>query len=651
MTPGFSNTLSNTYTTTWNETASDLGVGIRLDDTDGNPGRQGQVNDVTRLRVGAEHRTHYGLKDADDTYTASTPRLIEDIVRVNVALELKRRAAVESSLALAKPYTTKPEIDHLTPAEREVIRRLSAAVPVLQELDILFKDDRGLGFLRELESHGDEASLRWFRKVAHDVPDPSPLAKKKGHSVLPSFPDPRPTYETVMPSALIPPGLDDEAFKAMVQAVSATHPEAMYNRYLSPLTTIVRDDTEPCGWRYVKVNRDPRFAARLARLAGIINHAAATPDLDESLKFQLTQVAEGLTNDDIFSHYADDRAWVVQSSGNLEITIGLGYGYSPMGKVRGAGLMIGVEKRGEADWLQKYIVPHLTALEEKFADLIGRDVYQARTIPNTSVVRVVDVLIDTEAKFRATLAFVHPSSGPVAREGLVKRVILANHHKAKFDWILGPLAPIALKPELAQLVSAEHFVMFAAAHEMMHALGPRPDMTVEREGRAVRISDAIGDNLYDAVEESKANVGGMVALAYLRDHVPESGVTAQYVRQVQTTFVAGLLRQIRFGNRAHGGGARAEMAWLFLADAGAVHLDGENLDIGFASLEPALEGLWGHIGRMQALGSQAMAWDYLKEKPKTGLPDGLDQVIANINAAGIPVDVDMVYPNLDALFW
>jgi hypothetical protein len=52
---------------------------------------------------------------------------------------------------------------------------------------------------------------------------------------------------------------------------------------------------------------------------------------------------------------------------------------------------------------------------------------------------------------------------------------------------------------------------------------------------------------------------------------------------------------------------------------------------------------------MQALGSQKMARDFLKEKPKTGLPDGLDQIIANINAAGIPVDVDMIYPNLDTL--
>lgn len=651
MTPGFSNTLSNTFTTTWNETAAGLDVGVRLDGMDDNPGRHGQVSHTTRFRIAAEHRAHYGLKGAGDIYTASTPNLIGDIVRVSATLELQRRAAVDSSLALAKPYTTRPKTDHLTPAEREVIRRLSAAVSVLQELDILFKDDRGLDFLRELESNGDEAALRWFKKVAHDTPDPSPLAKKKGHSVLPHFPDPRPTYETVMPSALIPSGLDDEAFKAMVKAVAATHPDAMYNPYLSPLTTIVRDTSEPCGWRYVKVNRDPRFAARLARLADIIKHAAATPDLDASLKLQLEQVAEGLTNDDVFSHYADDRAWVVQSSGNLEITIGIGYGYSPMGKVRGAGLMIGIEKMGEADWLTKYLVPHLTALEEKFADLIGRDVYQARTIPNTSVVRVVDVLIDTEAKFRATLAFVHPSSGPVAREGLVKRVILANHHQAKFAWILAPLAPIAFKPELAQLVSAEHFVMFAAAHEMMHVLGPRPDMTVAQDGREVRISDAMGGDLYDMVEESKANVGGMVALAYLRDNVSESDVTAQYVRQVQTTFVANLLRQIRFGNRAHGGGARAEMAWLFLADAGAVRLDGENLGINFTALEPALEGLWGHIGRMQALGSQSLAWDYLKEKPKTGLPDGLDQIIANINAAGIPVDVDMIYPNLDALFW
>jgi hypothetical protein len=453
-----------------------------------------------------------------------------------------------------------------------------------------------------------------------------------------------------MPSALIPPGLDDEAFNAMVKAVTATHPDAMYNPYLSPLTTIVRDATESCGWRYVKVNRDPRFATRLAILAGIIKHAAATPDLDASLKRQLDQVAEGLTNDNVFSHYDNDLAWVFQSSGNLEITIGIGGGYSPMGKIRSASLMIGVERRGEADWFKKYLVPHLAALEEKFADLIGRDVYQARAIPNTSVVRVVDVLVDTEAKFRATLAFVDPSSGPVAREGLVKRIICANHHEAKFKLILAPLAPIALKPELAQLVSAEHFVMFAAAHEMMHALGPRPDMTIEQEGRQVRISDAIGGNFYDMIEESKSNIGGMVALAYLRDHVPESGVTAQYVRQVQTTFVANLLRQIRFGNRAHGGGARAEMAWLFLADAGAVSLDGENLDIGFTALEPALEGLWGHIGRMQALGSQKMARDYLKEKPKTGLPDGLDQIIANINAAGIPVDVDMIYPNLDTLF-
>lgn len=637
--------LSLAHRTLWNEVAQGLGVGVRWNTAQ----TPHQITGYGDLYIPPEAHAKYGLEGVPFNGASA---LHADIHRVHTALEARRITAVRNSLCETVLWPTDPDLSHLTAAERELITRLLVAVPILKELDILFKDDRGLEFWDYLQCQGDADSQRLFAKLAQNVGYHSrPAEERPLASPVPYFPNRRPTYGTALPTSLVPADLSEADFEAMMAVVTSTHEDAMYNPWLSPLTTVERDSSE-LGWRAVKINKDPRFAGRLEKLAEIVLYAAQTPGLDESLRDQLLQVVEGLRNDDPLSMYADDEKWVKQASGNLEVMVGPAAAYGPMGKVNGASLFIGVERAGEADFLKQHLEPLLPELEEKFADLIGRDVYQPRTIQwADSVVRVVDVIVSSGAKFFPTLAFVGPDSGPVGMRGQAKRIIIANHHEAKAKTVLLPIAELALAPDLIPLVSAQHFVMNSSAHEETHPLGPRPDQTVLVEGRKTRLRDALGNSLYDSIEESKANVGGLVALAFMRDR-GVGGVDAHYVRQSYVTYVVGLMRQMRFGGRAHGGGATAEMGWLFQERAVTIQQTtvGDHqemrLHIDFAKMEIALEKLWGHIGRIQATGNRAAAEAYLRTVVPKNIPAELDQIFARITAANIPVDVEMVYPDL-----
>lgn len=586
---------------------------------------------------------------------AKNKALQRDLGRVRETLESKRQAAVANSVAVTVPYATNPDLSHLTTAEREVIRRLLEAVPILKELDILFKDDRGLKIWEHVRQQGDAKSLWLFEKLSQNAGYYSrPAEEQKFCSPANNFPNPRPTYGTVMPSSLLPTNLSEQALEESARVMTGATKDPMENPYLSPLTVLTPDPSDPIGWKWTKINQDPRFQDRILRLAEIIHNAASTPGIDRTLKAQLLSTESSLLSDDPTSMFSEDKTWVIQSSGHLEIGIGPSGGYSPMSKVCGATLYIAVERKGAADKFKKYLLPLMPKLEKRLSELLGENVYKARTeIPTNSVVRVVDAIVSTGATYYPTLAFVGPDSGPVAKAGRVKRIIIANHHEAKANKMLLPIAKVALVPELAPLVSESHFVDDSTGHEMMHAIGPRPDDLVTVDGKLIRTHDAIGAANYDAIEESKANVAGLVAFVALRDE----GIAefdADYVRQTMTTYAAGLMRQMRFGNRAHGSGAAAELGWFFKEGAlkiKSVTTDSatENrIDIDFTAMEKALEKLWVHISRIQATGDKGGAKAYLEDM-RGAIPESLYGIVDRINAAGIPVDVALSYPDLSGI--
>lgn len=574
----------------------------------------------------------------------SAPALLRLIANGNAKLEERRRRGLDISTTLRAEVASEIDTGHLTEAERAVIAKLSEAEPILRELDIAIKDLRGLDWAARLAQGGDALGQRAFEEAHYNAC--SPALGRVAPDLVPFcspvdfFPNARPTLDADEPTELVPADITQaeiEGFPKLVQG------DPMWNPYTMPSVAIARDQASPSGWRWMTLAQDPRFAERVRKLADIVAGAAAIPNLDASLAAQLETAAATLRGSNPFGEYNDQSNWVWQRSGNLEISVGFSGGYSPMGKGSGAGLMVGVVRKGEADFLSQQIFPRLQQAEERLSALMG-GAYAPRPLPKDVPVRVVDVLKSTAAMPFTVLAFIGPDAGPLARAGQVKSVILANHHAAKFAKILKPMAELAIVPEQAQFISREHFILDAAVHEASHAIGPRPDVTVG--GKTIKA--LIGDDFYTGLEESKANVGGLVVLRMARaEKAP--GVDDTFMKKAYATYVAGLFRQMRFGKEeAHGAAAWAEVNFLMAqgaVEAVRVKVGKETqtrLRINFDKVPAAVEKLWVKLATIQANGDKAAAAAHLKDF--SAIPEAVEtEIFPRLKSAGTPVDVRMVY--------
>lgn len=637
---GFDADPSLRHRTLWNQAIQEMGAdGVEWC---ADFGERHQIDDPRDLCLNGPAIQRYGWNGTAPI--SSAPALLKLITEGNAKLEGKRRRGLEISTTLRAEVVSEVDTSHLTEAERTVIKKLQAAVPILRELDIAIKDQRGIGFAGYLERKEDALGQKAFEEAHYDACSPA-LGRIAPDLVafcspIDFFPNQRPTMDADEPTELVPADITQAEIEGFPKLVAG---DPMWNPYLMPSVEIQRDPAAPSGWRWMTLSQDPRFAKRIGELADIIAGAAATEDLDPSLTAQLETTAATLRGTNPFGEYNDQSNWVWQRTGNLEIGVGLAGGYSPMGKASGAGLTIGVVRKGEADFLSQQVFPRLQQAEERLSGLMG-GAYAARAIPKEVPVRVVDVLTSTAAQPFTTLAFIGPDSGPLARAGQVKSVIIANHHAAKFEKILKPMASLAIVPEQAPFISQEHFVLDAAVHESSHAIGPRPDTTVG--GKTIKAM--IGDDLYLGLEESKANAGGLVVLRMVHDaKVP--GVDDTYMKKAYATYVAGLFRQMRFGKEeAHGAAAWAEVNFLMAGgavEAVKVKVGRETqtrLRINFDRLPGVIEKLWVRLATIEAGGDKAAATAHLKDF--SAIPAAVEgEIFPRLAKAGTPTDVKMIY--------
>jgi hypothetical protein len=161
-----------------------------------------------------------------------------------------------------------------------------------------------------------------------------------------------------------------------------------------------------------------------------------------------------------------------------------------------------------------------------------------------------------------TAAFNLPNDERVIREKGSKRVMLRNVQQAKYERVLVPIARVALSPADQRRISFDAFFTHILMHELVHGLGPHG---IEVGGRRTTVRQELQD-AYAPIEEAKADVAGLFALARLVDR----GVLPKEMeRTMYATFLASAFRSIRFGlGQAHGKGVAVQLNWLL--DRGAV---------------------------------------------------------------------------------
>lgn len=360
----------------------------------------------------------------------------------------------------------------------------------------------------------------------------------------------------------------------------------------------------------------------LAAAAALLRKAASLTT-QPTLKRFLELRADAFKSND---YYASDVAWM-ELDASIEPTIGPYETYEDS--------WFGYKAAFEA------FITVRDDLETKKLDVFGGELqglenalpidpkYRNPKIGAMAPMRVVNVVFSGGDGNRGvqTAAFNLPNDERVIREKGSKRVMLKNMQEAKFKHALTPISQVAMAAADRPNVRFDAFFTHILMHELMHGLGPH---VVHGTSTAVR--EALKDT-YSALEEAKADISGLWALAQLAD---KGTVSAEVARSMYTTFVASSFRSIRFGlTSAHGRGQVLQLNYLLDKGAVIVNADG-TFSVVEGRIRQAVADLTRDIMTIQALGDYKAAQELLKTM--VTVRPAVQAVLDRLK--GVPVDIE-----------
>ena len=149
-----------------------------------------------------------------------------------------------------------------------------------------------------------------------------------------------------------------------------------------------------------------------------------------------------------------------------------------------------------------------------------------------------------------------PNDPRIHQEKGSKKIFWKNFLDARVNFIILPLAERLLPTDQAKMVTGEGTLDFVILHEISHGLGPT---YVHGSNGKLHIGEAIGPR-YSALEESKADITGLLCVKWLVDH---GVIPSGKLNEIYASFLGETFRTIRFGiAEAHGAGAMMELSYL-----------------------------------------------------------------------------------------
>ena len=366
------------------------------------------------------------------------------------------------------------------------------------------------------------------------------------------------------------------------------------------------------------------FEKQVTRAADLLVQASKLTT-DAGLVKYLTLRAEALKND---QYYDSDVAWMDMKTNKFDLVIGPIENYEDQ--------LFGYKTAHEAyvllkdmEWSEKL---------EKFAKFLPElqkglpvpNKYKAEKPGSDAQLNAYDVLYyagDCNAGSK-TIAINLPNDEKVQLEKGARRLQLKNAMKAKFENILMPIAGQLINDGQKKDINFDAFFSNTMFHEVAHGLGIKNTLTSKEPVRK-----ALKD-YYSTIEEGKADILGL----YMIQQLHKKGEIKGELKEFYTTFMAGIIRSIRFGtSSAHG---KANMiCFNFFNEQGAFTRSDETGKylINIDNFEAAIKALSNQILVLQGDG------DYEKVKlfvDKYNKMNGfLEKDIEMLKNKSIPVDV------------
>jgi hypothetical protein len=371
--------------------------------------------------------------------------------------------------------------------------------------------------------------------------------------------------------------------------------------------TTIRHTKDGKGARqYAIVNYADEYRSELLQLSKLLKEAANATDNASLKKFLNLRADAFLSND----YLASDFAWM-DLDAPVDVTIGPYETYNDelFGYKAAFEAYVNVRDARETAKLN-FFGQHMQELENNLPlDPKYRNPKVGAIAPMV-VVNQVYGAGDGNMGVQ-TAAYNLPNDERIIRQRGSKRVMLKNVQEAKFAATLTPISKLVLRPADQKDLDFDAFFTHILAHEIMHGLGPH---ATSKDGKPSTPRQDLKD-AYSTIEEAKADVTGLWALAYMMDkgQLKQSlGQGAAAERKLYVTFLASAFRTLHFGlTDSHARGMAIQVNYLLDKGGFVSHGDGTfSVDLG--KIKGALADLDREFLTIEATGDYARAQAFMK---------------------------------------
>lgn len=365
------------------------------------------------------------------------------------------------------------------------------------------------------------------------------------------------------------------------------------------------------------------FASELQKASSLLKQAALITD-DAGFKKYLNLRADALVTD---NYNPSDYAWLDMKTNGLDIIIGPIENYEDkLFNARAAfESYVLVKDKVWSKRLAKYV-----QLLPELQKGLPVDAKYKKEVPGTdSELNAYDVVYyagDCNAGSK-TIAVNLPNDETIQQKKGTRRSQLKNAMQAKFDKILVPIAKELIDKDQQQYIKFDAFFANVMFHEVAHGLGIKN--TVSGKGT---VRSALKEQ-YSWLEEGKADILGL----YMVTGLLKKGELTGDIKDYYTTFMAGILRSVRFGaSEAHG---KANMqCFNFFKEKGAFERSANGTyRVNFEAFAKAMNELSAFIITLQGNGDKTAVEKAQKEKGI--IQPELQADLDRLSKKGIPVDL------------
>ena len=517
-----------------------------------------------------------------------------------------------ADLAKFKPVKIRFDQSHLTDREKQMVAKLVDAAGLLDCIYWRQSDPEGLKLYVALEgsTNSQNQMIRELLKINGgrylQIEDDKPFIGTEPASPGRGFYLPNETR------ANLEKRISDGSFKK----------SEVYSPYTIEKTCAVGTQAEYWGPCF-----DPYHAAYgefLNPMAADLREAAELSD-DPAFANFLRLRADALLNDD---YYKSDLVWMDLQNPKFDVVFAPYEVYTDglLGVKTSFGASVMIRNDAESQKLevfQKYVPELQESLPLAPEDLPSeRGQHQPMEVVD-AIYRAGDLLHGYQA-----VADNLPNDPRIHEEKGSKKIFWKNFLDARVNYIILPLAERLMRADQAKMVTGEGTLDFVVLHEISHGLGPTR-VHATKQG----IGEAIGPQ-YSALEESKADITGMMCVKWLVDH---GAIPKEKLNEIYASFLGESFRTIRFGiAEAHGSGSMMEISYL--TEQGAIRRDSPTglYSVDFDKMPAAIASLARELLTQENTGDRTRTETWFKKYAV--MPPELAAALSK--GSDIPVDVD-----------